>query len=471
MSNQYAGWAQPAGKCRTSALGCLSPSSATIAKGLLRATLTAAFAISTLGSPAHADDPTAQEAKKLAPKVDRTATGAPPRPLANTRPLAFRVAKVVTMDQRDTILNDVVVLVNNGKIESVTPAKGAKIPEGYDVQEFNECWLVPGMIDCHDHVAGGTMDLNDMVYLANPGLNTRAAITPNNDFVKRARCGGVTTMMFIPGSGTNISGFGTIAKSGGDTPEQVIVRSPGSLKIAQAGNPEGYFGGNGRSFMNWNTRQTLLKARAYHESWEAFEQGRSKDKPEFNPIWDDFRGLFRREFPVTVHTQIYQVVMTSVEMLGKGMKLWVVLDHSEFDGWRTAPLILGTDIWVICGPRGFFYDRTLNRLVGFAAGYWKHGVRRVGINTDAPVVPQEELFFQATMHCFFGWLPYEGLKGVTATPAQALGVYDRFGSIEAKKDADFGIWTGDPLDPRSACMMTVVNGRIEYDGRNGRRPF
>lgn len=405
-------------------------------------------------------------------RLERTQTGAPQRPLAGARPLAFRVAKVVSMDERDSVINDAIVLVKDGKIESVGRAAETKIPDGYDVQDFRDCWIVPGLVDCHNHVAGAQSDLNDMVYLTNPGLNTRAAITPNNDNVRRARCGGVTSMMFIPGSGTNMGGFGTIAKSGGDTPEQVIVRSPGSLKIAQAGNPEWYFGGNNRGFMNWNTRQTLLKARAYHEAWEAFEQGTSKTRPAFDPIWDDFRGLFRREFPATVHTQIYQVVMTTIEMLSKGLKLWVVLDHSEFDGWRTAPLIVGTDIWVICGPRGFFFDRTLNRMVGFAAGYWKHGVRRVGINTDSPVVPQEELFFQATMHCYFGWIPYYGLKGVTAVPAQALGLFDRLGSIEQKKDADFGVWTGDPLDPRSSCLMTVVNGRVEYDSRaQQRRPF
>lgn len=437
--------------------------------GAYAAVIALGIALSLPGQAFASDE---QDAPRLrATTAERTQTGAPPRPLAGQRPLAFRVAKVVSMDERDSIINDAIVLVKDGKIESVGRPAQTKIPAGYEVQEFGECWLVPGLIDCHNHIAGGQADLNDMVYLTNPGLNNRAAVTPNNDQVTRARCGGVTSMTFIPGSGTNMGGFGTIAKSGGDTPEQVIVRSPGSLKIAQAGNPEWYFGGNNRGFMNWNTRQTLLKARAYHEAWESFEQGTTKVKPTFDPIWDDFRGLFRREFPVTVHTQIYQVVMTSIQMLGKGLKLWVVLDHSEFDGWRTAPLIVGSDIWVICGPRGFFFDRTLNRMVGFAAGYWKHGVRRVGINTDCPVVPQEELFFQATMHCWFGWLPYHGLKGVTAIPAQALGLFNRLGSIEAKKDADFGIWTGDPLDPRSACLMTVVNGRIEYDGRQRRRPF
>ncbi|MCC6357683.1 MAG: amidohydrolase family protein [Phycisphaerales bacterium] len=385
--------------------------------------------------------------------------------------LAFKVAKVVTMDPQDRIVNDAVVLVSGGKIEKVGAAGETPIPAGYETREFAECWLVPGLVEGHNHIAGGLADLNDMVYQTNPGLDTRSTIDPNNRNVKRARAGGVSTMMLIPGSGTNMSGFGTLAKSGGDTPDEVIIRSPGSLKIAQAGNPEWYFGGNNRSFMNWNTRQTLLKARAYHEAWTEFEAGRTKQKPEFDPIWDGFRGLFKREYPVTVHTQIYQVVMTTVEMLSRGLKLWVVLDHSEFDGWKVGPLVVGSDVWVICGPRGFHFDRMANRLVGFAAAWWKNGVRRVGINTDAPVIPQEELFYQATMHCWFGWVPYAGLCGVTKVPAQALGLYDRLGSIESKKDADFGIWTGDPLDPRSACLMMVVNGKIVYDGTKGRRPF
>lgn len=411
-------------------------------------------------------------------------------------PMAFRVGKVVSMDDRDTVLNDALVLVRDGKIESLTPARdetGAwrPIPEGYRVLEFPEHWLVPGMVDCHDHIAGSLTDLNDMVYQTNPGLDTRPTVQANNENIRMARTGGVTTVMLIPGSGTNMSGFGTIAKTGGDAPADVIVRTPGSLKIAQAGNPEWYFGGNNRSFMNWNTRQTLLKAKAYHDAWTEYERsprradgaGRGRDagraeaaappRPEFNPIWEKFRGLFQRDFPTTVHTQIYQVVMTTVEMLGKGLKLWVVLDHSEFDGWKVGPLVKGTDIWVICGPRGFHHDRMANRQIGFAAAWMKHGIDRVGVNTDAPVIPQEQLFYQAAMHCWYGWVPYLGLKGITSVPAKALGLYDRLGSIETGKDADFAIWTGDPLDPRSACLMTLVNGRIEYDAAQaaGRRPF
>lgn len=392
-------------------------------------------------------------------------------PLVPGDGLAFRVAKITTMDKSDTVLNNAVVLVRSGKIEAVGEVDQIRIPDGYETLDFSDHWLVPGLVDCHAHVGGGMGDINDSVYLTNPGLSTRDAVVAENPNIKRARAGGVTTVLFIPGSGTNLSGFGTIIKTGGVTSEEVVVRSPGSLKIAQAGNPERYWTGVGRSFMYWNTRQTLQRALDYHLAWDAFEKGETTDKPDYDPFFDDFRGLFRRDYPVTVHTQGYQLLMTTLDMLATKFKLWTVTDHSEFDGWKTAALFKRTDAWCIQGPRSYWFERTNRRMVGNAAGWWAAGVRNLGINTDSPVVPQEELFYQATMGCWYGWLPYPALRGVTIIPAQSLGIADRVGSIEAGKDADFGIWTGNPIDPRSACLMTLVDGKIVYDGRKGPRPF
>ncbi len=385
--------------------------------------------------------------------------------------MAFRVAKVVSMDRSETVHNDAIVLVQGGRITQIGKPGEVTIPEGFTRHEHPEAWLVPGLIDCHNHTAGTLSDLNDMIYQTNPGLNTRAAIEPENDNIKEARTGGVTSVLLIPGSGTNMSGFGTISKTGGKTPDEVIVRSPGSLKIAQSGNPEWYFGGNSRRFMNWNTRQTLLKAKAYHEAWEAFEQGETTVEPAHNPIFEDFRGLFRKEYPASVHTQAYQVLLTTVDMLSLQLGIWTVLDHCTFDAWKVGPIVAASDCWTINGPRQYQFDRTAARMIGNASGWWKNGVRKLGINTDAPVVPQRELSYQATMACWYGWQPYPALKGVTSIPAEALGVYDRVGSIEAGKDADFGIWTGNPLDPRSACLKTIVDGKVVYDAAKSIRRF
>ena len=54
--------------------------------------------------------------------------------------------------------------------------------------------------------------------------------------------------------------------------------------------------------------------------------------------------------------------------------------------------------------------------------------------------------------------------------ARFVGVADRIGSLEVGKDADMGIWSGDPIDPRSHVEMTLVNGNVAYkrDPRNPR---
>jgi imidazolonepropionase-like amidohydrolase len=411
-----------------------------------------------------------QEGRPLG--VPASVDEAPPPPADANATIAYRVGKVLTMDGHDTVVNNAVVVVRSGKIVSVSPDLAGAVPEGATTIDMPGCWLVPGFIDCHNHTAGSIGDLNDMVYLTNPGLRTLDTIVPNSDDVKTARSGGVTTALLIPGSGTNMSGFGTVVKFAGNSVDQMVLKYPGSLKIAQAGNPERYWYGVGRSFMNYNTRQTLLKALNYNRAWEDYEAGRSKNKPEFDPTFDDFRGLFRRDYIASVHTQIYQVVLTSVDMLARKLHLRTVLDHSEFDAWKMAPVLLETgedNVWTVCGPRVLHFDTSQRRVVGLAERWYQAGVRKIGINTDAPVIPEEQLPYQAAMACWFGYDPYRALVALTRVPAEALMIDKRVGSVEPGKDADFCVWTGDPIDPRSSCRITVINGRIVHDGREGAR--
>lgn len=418
---------------------------------------------------ADAARPTSEAANGVASNAATAPDGmSQPTPSGGGK-FAFLVAKVITMDDEDRVINNATVLVDDGRIIAVGKRKKVSIPAGFRVIDQSKLWLVPGLVDCHNHVAGSLRDLNDMVYLTNPGLRTVDTLVPNNDNIIRARAGGVTTVLLIPGSGTNMSGFGTICRTAGDTVDEMVVKETGSLKIAQAGNPEDYIYRVERSFMNYNTRQTLEKAREYHQAWKDYEAGKTKEEPDFNPLYDGFRGLFERKFVASVHTQAYQVLMMTVLMVAGEFKIRTVLDHCTFDAWKVAPVVKEDDsIYTINGPRQFQFDRTQRKLFGNAARWWQGGIRKLGINTDAPVIPQEELPFQAAMACYFGWTPYEALKGLTRVPAEALMQDDRVGTIEVGKEAEFGLWTGDPVDPRSSCEMTIIHGKIVYDAEKKR---
>lgn len=384
--------------------------------------------------------------------------------------LAIHVGKVITCVGEPIIGGT--ILVSEGKIEAIGKTKDITVPEGYQHIHHPDAFAMPGLVDCHSHV-GGSGDLNEMVYQTNPELRNWDQIIPHNDQLKTAIAGGVTTICFIPGSGTNMGGWGTLMKTGPGKLSDIIIKAPGVLKIAQAGNPERQDGevGSGRMGMNHVIREQLIQGQLYVRQWDDFKAGRTKAEPPLNLRLEYFKPLFHREIPVVVHTQIYQVVQSTLRILHDEMNLRVVLDHSEFDAYKLTDEILKRNIPVIVGPRGFHYDRDRGQIRGLVAEYANRNTKWLGVNTDAPVVPQEELFFQAAMAVRYGWNEEAAVRGVTIEPAKALMVDNRVGSLEKGKDADIVITTGSIIDPRNHVKQVFIDGRSVYDTQVDRRRF
>lgn len=378
--------------------------------------------------------------------------------------VVYRAAKLYTADAAGMI-NHGALVVRGGKIVAVGPAREIGVPAGARVEELGAVWLVPGLLEPHCHTAGSLRDLNDGVYLSNPELNTLPVVEPNNRFLQDARAAGVTTALLIPGSGNNMSGFGTLVKTAGDTVAEMVMRFPGSLKVAQAGNPERYSWGIGRALMNWNTRDTLEKGKAWAA---AYREGAAP----FDPKYENFQEL-GRSVPISVHTQIYQVVLMTITMLGRDLQLKPFVDHGEFEAWTLGPLAVQYGVPLMIGPRNIHFDRRDSHVQGLAAGWRDTGGPEtiVGYNTDSPVVPQEELPYQAALGVRYGAGTNEdGLRGMTANAAKALLVEDQVGRLAPGLAADFAAWTGDPLDPRSHVLKTWIAGELVYcKERDGRR--
>lgn len=407
--------------------------------------------------------------------------------------LAIKTAKALTVPLEGVqYVDNAVVLVKDGLIEAVGPAATTPIPAGYEVLDVGEQWVVPGMIDLHSHV-GGTFDINDMVYLLNPGLRVASSVIPHNDALKTTVASGVTTVLYIPGSGVNISGQGILFKIGLDRFDDALIRNPGSMKLAQAGNPEGWTVGIGRSFMNWDTRELLTRGMLYAKKWEEFENGKG-EKPERNFDLDIFRALRSKYTQISTHTQIYQVVMTTLTMVRKGFGIDVYIDHGEMAGYKLAKFAADIGVNAIIGPREVeiptrqFINWTGSNpeaILGIAAEYQKRGMKMIGFNTDAPVIPPEELFLQAGMAARYGfdYSNLETVRGLTIVPAVTAGIDHEVkdqqgrvrthgvGSIEAGKDADLVIRTGDPADPRSFVNKVFTNGKVVYDTAKDVRRF
>ncbi len=370
------------------------------------------------------------------------------------------------------VINNAVILIKDGKIEAVGPQGSTGIPAGYEVVDVGDHWVMPGMVDLHCHIAG-SFDINDMVYLTNPGVRASTSVVPNILTLRRGVAGGVTSVLFIPGSGTNIGGQGVLLKTALPTFEEMRIKDPGSMKLAQAGNPERYMFGVGRSFMNFNTRNTFRRGVAYAKRWQAYERGEG-ERPEKDIQFEVFRSLMKDDIRVSTHTQIYQVVNMTIQMVAKEMGVPVFIDHGTFDGWRAADMAQAAGVNAILGPRNIdvptasfirWSGSNPERIQGVAAGYQEMGHKMIGFNTDSPVIPQEELQLQAGIGVRYGFddSKLEAVRGLTIVPATTSRIGHRVGSIEVGKDADLLIITGHPADPRSSVETVFIEGQKVYD--------
>lgn len=390
--------------------------------------------------------------------------------------LALRTAKaLVAAGDGPQVVDHAWILVKDGRIEAVGPARELEVPAGYARLDVGERWVMPGMVDLHSHVGGSRRDINDMVYQANPGLRIACTVVPDNRALQRPVAAGVTTLLYIPGSGTNMGGVGVLMKTGLAQYERCLLRDPGSLKIAQGDNPTRWGYRMGRLLMNHHLRRTIEKGLAYARSWERYEEG-TGPRPERNLQLDIFRGLKAREVQVSTHTQYYQLVMMSILMLARDYELDAFIDHGSFDSYRNTELAVEHGVAAILGPREILLPRppryrTDGQFHGTAWGFQDRGHPDVGFNTDAPVVPQEELALQAAMGVRYGFddRRMQSVRGVTVVPARTMGIEDRVGSLEPGRDADLAVVDGDPIDPRSTVHLTFVEGQVVYDAEEGRR--
>ncbi|MEM9379466.1 MAG: amidohydrolase family protein [Planctomycetota bacterium] len=405
---------------------------------------------------------------------------APAEPGAMDGPgLAIKASKILTAEwQGRSVVNNGVVLVRDGRIEAVGPEREVTIPDGYTVRDVGDDWLMPGFVELHCHVAGA-FGLNDTVFLTNPGLRASSDVIAGNATLRRGLAAGVTTVLYIPGSGTNIGGQGVLLRTGFDTYERAEIRDPGSMKLAQAGNPERWMTRPTRTFMNWNTRNTFERGVAYAKRWEAYEKD-GGEKPDLNPQFEIFRSLRKNDAQISTHTQIYQVALMTLTMVHDELGLPVFFDHGTFDAWRLGAEVEKREMFAIIGPRAIdvptrgFIDwsgSNPERIQGCVAGYQEMGTTRIGFNTDSPVIPQEELHLQAAMGVRYGFdnENMDAVRGLTIVPAMACGLGDAIGSIEVGKIADMLLITGDPADPRSHVKHVWQSGETVYDTSEERR--
>jgi imidazolonepropionase-like amidohydrolase len=411
------------------------------------------------------DDPRTARAfaRMLAAAACAAALCAQERGAPAARPRAYLAARVLTCDGPP--IDGGVLVVQGGRIAAVGARRSVQVPADADIVDCGDAWLCPGFVDLHHHVSGGIGggDINDMVLPTNPELRTLDLVRPHEQAIQRALSGGVTTTLFLPGSGTNLGGFAVLLKMKyGEPLESMVLRDLGAMKVAQGFNPERRSGDLGLTRMGSSDLLTrrLEEGKHYAEAWRAFEQGKGP-RPRLRPELEQLRQVMDGKVPVLIHTAGARDVVATARMFQDVFHLWMVLSHGCFDGWMAAAAVARRKTPVNLGPRMYEFDR-YGRFQGTCQAYWDEGCHDMSINTDAPVVAAEELPLQAAMAVRLG-LSYENaLLALTAAPARQIGIQDRVGSLSSGKDADFLVTRGDPIDPRFPPERVYIEGKLVY---------
>lgn len=375
--------------------------------------------------------------------------------------MVLDVGVALTMEERKVIHNARILVGADGLLQEVGRQADIAAPEGWEHLRYPNATAWPGGIDLHSHTqTGGWGDINDMVHPGNPELRTLDTIVADNHLHQLGRAGGVTLVNAIPGSGTNLSGAGTLIKlRSRDTVEGVVFKYPGSVKVAQGYNPErGDDLGATRMGMWWMLRWYLDRAEVVEESTPVLEQ------KELASISQIFEG----HHPFLVHTAGARDTYGTIRMFQLEAGVPVVVSHASFHGYMAGEEIAATGAGLNVGPRN--YDFSFNRqsrFVGLVEAYERTGNTDISVQTDAGVIPQEEFVYQATLAERFGCTTWTALESLNVDAAHQILVEDQVGRLLPGMQADIVVSTGQPLDPRSAVELVIVEGEIAYDRRDG----
>ena len=97
------------------------------------------------------------------------------------------------------------IVVRDGKIAEV--GERVMVPADAKVIDASNQYVIPGIIDCHSHIAadGG---INEGSVSVSSMVDIRDVINPEDIAIYRALAGGVTTANILHGSGPNMSPWG-----------------------------------------------------------------------------------------------------------------------------------------------------------------------------------------------------------------------------------------------------------------------
>ncbi|MGC9994418.1 MAG: amidohydrolase family protein [Terriglobia bacterium] len=367
------------------------------------------------------------------------------------------------------------VLIRDGKIAEV--GKGLKAPEGAKVIDATGLFVMPGIIDCHSHIAvagsvnEGSVSVSSMVNIAD-------VLNPEDIDIYRDLAGGVTTANILHGSANPIGGQTLVIKLRWGKPAkdlpfegalpgikwalgENVKRSGFSLPGTSQRYPASRMG------VVDVFREAFSEALDYKKAWDDYNRRKAAGEANLIPPRRDLKLeplLEVLEGKRLVHMHCYRAdEILQLIRVAEEFHFKIATFQHVLEGYKVADEIAKSGSGASTFSDWWAYKVEAYDAIPYNAALMTERGIVVSINSDSGEEARH-LNQEAAKSMKWGGLSRdEALKLVTINPAIQLHIADRVGSIEAGKDADLAIYNKDPLSVYAVAQKVLIDGQVYFD--------
>lgn len=378
--------------------------------------------------------------------------------------IVFKNVTVWT-NEKEGIIHDATVVVENGKIKSV--GKGdAVIPKNAKVYDGKGMHLTSGIIDEHSHIAI-SKGVNESGQAVTSEVSIGDVVKSDDVDIYRQLSGGVTAAQLLHGSANPIGGQSALVKlKWGHTPEEMLIpNAPKFIKFALGENVKQ---ANWGDFNRVRFPQTRMGVEQV--MYDAFERAKAYEKEKLanpNAYRKDLEleallEILKSERFITCHSYV-QSEINMLMHVADSMGFRINTFTHILEGYKVADKMKKHGAGGSTFSDWWAYKFEVNDAIPYnAAMMTKLGIV-TAINSDDAEMGRRLNQEAAKAIKYGGLSEEEAWKLVTLNPAKLLHLEDRMGSVKVGKDADLVLWTTNPLSVEAVVVATVIDGEILYD--------
>lgn len=416
---------------------------------------------------------TALASWSLAASILAQAPGSTP-PRAPQRPAPARTAAADGPAETIAITNGRVFPVSGPPIEKGTVViRGARIvavganiavPAGARVIDAAGKIVTPGFLESATQIgiveiplgAEGTDDQSSTDKELSAAFNVVDSFNGDSTVIPVTRAEGITRAVVMPaGTGHVILGQGAMFDLSGAQAPASIVKAPVAM-FANLGEAGAASEGGSRASAMLRLREALQDALDFSRNRVAWSNAQRRPYARGRLDMEALGPVVRGELPLAINANRASDLLAAMRLADEFHVKLVLMGAGE--GWRVAADLAAHKVPVVVKPLTDIptFD-ALGATLENPARLAKAGVALVLSSFDTHNA--RNLRQEAGNAVSYGLDRDVALRAVTLEPARVWGVADRLGSLEAGKDADVVIWSGDPFELTTGPERVFIAGR------------